>query len=60
MVLLVSHDPNVMAKCRDPELLLDVGWIVVDRPARKVVAQYLSLLDVTVPPYAHRLAVGVF
>ena len=43
-VLMVGHDPNVIAKFCDRAVLLDAGRIVMEGPAPAVAERYLSLL----------------
>ena len=57
-VLLVGHDPSIMARFCDRALLLEGGRIVMDGPASQVAEQYLSVVNVPHAPQSHPHAVS--
>ncbi len=57
-VLLVGHDPSIMARFCDRALLLEGGRIVMDGPASQVAEQYLSVVSVPHASQTHPHAVS--
>jgi ABC-type polysaccharide/polyol phosphate transport system ATPase subunit len=44
-VLLVSHDPRVIATFCDRALLIEEGRVLADSGAAEIASQYLTMLD---------------
>jgi lipopolysaccharide transport system ATP-binding protein len=43
-IIIVSHDPNLVANCCDRALLLDAGYVLVDDEPNRTVDKYFDIL----------------